>query len=67
MAIKKLILTPSQGRVIDALCELGQTDLVARKLKISIRTVEAHVTAALKANRYPNRLMLVLARDRENR
>jgi DNA-binding CsgD family transcriptional regulator len=67
VAAKTLILTPSQERVINALCELGQTDLVARKLKISIRTVEAHVTAALKANKYPNRLMLVLAKDRENR
>lgn len=64
---RKLILTPSQARVIDALCELGQTDLVARKLSISIRTVEAHVTTALRINKYPNRLMLVLARDRENR
>ena len=64
---KKLILTPRQARVIDALCELGQTDLVARKLGISTRSVEHYIHQALKANKYPNRLMLALAWDREHR
>ncbi len=65
--VKPLILNARQAEVLDAICELGQTDLVARKLKISPRTVEAHVRRALAVNNYPNRLMLALARDRENR
>lgn len=67
MAAKKLILTPRQARVVDALCELGQTDLVARRLGITSKSVEHYIGQALKANKYPNRLMLALAWDREHR
>lgn len=64
---KPLTLTPREQRVLDAICELGQTDLVARKLGVSPRTVEVYISRAMAANRYPNRLMLALARDRELR
>lgn len=64
---KKLILTKRQAEVLDALCELGETDLVARKLNLSQRSVSTYIIRALAANQYPNRLTLALARDRENR
>jgi hypothetical protein len=53
--------------MLDALCELGETDLVARKLRMSPRTVGTYISRIMAANNYPNRLMLALARDRENR
>ncbi len=64
---KPLKLTPREQAVLDAICELGQTDLVARKLDISPRTVEIYISRAMSTNKYPNRLMLALARDRELR
>ncbi len=64
---KALALNDRQAQVLDAICELGQTDLVARKLNISPRTVESHLRHAMAANHYPNRLTLALARDRELR
>jgi len=67
MAVKPLILTARQAEVLDAICELGETDLVAYKLKIKKRTVDHHVRHMLKTNKYPNRLTLALARDRETR
>ncbi len=65
--MKKINATPTQARVLDALCEFGQTDLVARKLRISPRTVEGYVSRAMASSGYPNRLMLVLAWDRMKR
>jgi DNA-binding CsgD family transcriptional regulator len=65
--VKKLVLTDHEARMLDALCELGETDLVARKLRISPRTVGTYIARIMAANNYPNRLMLALARDRENR
>ena len=64
---KKLILTERQAQVLDAIVELGQTDLAARKLGLSIKTIEAYVSRAMQANKYPNRLTLAIARDRELR
>ncbi len=64
---KPLKLTLREQAVLDAICELGQTDLVARKLGITTRTVEAYVSRIMAANGYPNRLMLALTRDRELR
>jgi DNA-binding CsgD family transcriptional regulator len=64
---KALSLTPREQSILDALCELGQTDLVARKLGLSPRTVGIYISRAMAANKYPNRLMLALAWDRENR
>jgi DNA-binding NarL/FixJ family response regulator len=64
---KALILTKSQARVLDALCDLGETDLVARKLGLSEKTVTVYISRSLVANQYPNRLMLALAWDRETR
>jgi DNA-binding NarL/FixJ family response regulator len=60
-----LILTEAQARVLDALCELGETDLVARKLKLSQRTVGVYINRIMRTNQYPNRLMLALAWDRQ--
>ena len=65
--MRKIKATPTQARVLDALCEFGQTDLVARKLRISPRTVEVYVSRILAASGYPNRLTLVLAWDRARR
>ena len=64
---KALTLTKSQARVLDALCEFGETDLVARKLGLSEKTVTVYISRSLVANQYPNRLMLALAWDREKR
>jgi DNA-binding CsgD family transcriptional regulator len=64
---KKLILTERQAQALDAIVELGQTDLAARKLGLSIKTIEAYVSRAMQANKYPNRLTLAIARDRELR
>ena len=64
---KLLKLSEHEARVLDALCELGETDLVARKLRLSKRTVGTYISRVMAANNYPNRLMLALARDRENR
>jgi DNA-binding NarL/FixJ family response regulator len=64
---KALILTKSQARVLDALCDLGETDLVARKLGLSEKTVTVYISRSLVANQYPNRLMMALAWDREKR
>ena len=60
--MRKIKTTPTQARVLDALCEL-----VARKLRISPRTVEVYVSRILAASGYPNRLTLVLAWDRARR
>lgn len=64
---KALTLTKSQARVLDALCELGETDLVARKLGLTEKTVTVYISTILRKNQYPNRLMLALAWDREKR
>lgn len=65
--MKSLSVTLRESQVLDALCELGQTDLVARKLGISIRTVENHIQRMMRENSHPNRLTLALAWDREKR
>ena len=64
---KPLKLTEAHARVLDALCELGETDLVARKLKLSQRTVGVYINRIMRTNQYPNRLMLALAWDRQKR
>ena len=64
---KLLILTKREAEILDALCELGETDLVARRVQLTFRTVEAYISRAVRANKYPNRLTLALARDRELR
>jgi len=65
--MKPLRLTPNQAAALDALCEFGQTDLAARRMNTDIKAIENYVRCAMKKNGYPNRLTLVLARDRENR
>ena len=64
---KALILTRREAEVLDAFCDLGETDLVARKLGVTERSVATYIARIMKKNMYPNRLMLVLAKDRENR
>lgn len=65
--MKPIIATPRQAAVLDALCELGQTDLVAYALRVKPRTVDEYVIRLMRQNKYPNRLTLVLAWDRERR
>ena len=65
--MKPLIVTQRQADVLDALCEFGQTDLAARRLGIGARTIEKHLQGIQATNKYPNRLTLVLAWDRQKR
>lgn len=65
--MKPLSITFRESQVLDALCDLGQTELVADRLGISKRTVEAHIQRAMLENGLPNRLTLALAWDRERR
>ena len=65
--MKPLRLTPNQAAALDALCEFGQTDLAARRMHTDTKAIENYVRCAMRKNGYPNRLTLVLARDRENR
>ena len=65
--MKPLRLTPNQAAALDALCEFGQTDLAARRMNTNNKAIENYVRCAMEKNGYPNRLTLVLARDRENR
>jgi DNA-binding NarL/FixJ family response regulator len=65
--MKKLNVTPSEARLLDALCELGQTDLIARQTGLSMRTVETYITRLLNKLGYPNRITLALAWDRQTR
>jgi len=65
--VKKLNVTPSEAKLLDALCELGQTDLVARKTGLSMRTVETYMTRLLNKLGYPNRITMALAWDRQAR
>ena len=65
--MKKISVTPSEAKLLDALCELGETDLVARKTGFAKRTVEAYLGRLIKKLGYPNRLSLALAWDRQTR
>lgn len=65
--MRKISVSIRESQVLDALCELGETDLVARKLNISMRTVERHINTMMARNKYPNRLTIVLAWDRMRR
>ena len=65
--MRKLSVTPSEAKLLDALCELGETDLVARKTGWTERTVEAYLGRLIKKLGYPNRLTLALAWDRQTR
>ena len=65
--MRKLNVTPSEAKLLDALCELGETDLVARKTGWTERTVEVYLARLIKKVGYPNRLTLALAWDREHR
>lgn len=65
--MKPLKVTPRQAEVLDLLIELGQTKLIAHRMKIDTKTVEMYIHRAMTANGYPNRLTLALAWDREMR
>lgn len=65
--MRKLNVTPSEAKLLDALCELGETDLVARRTGWTERTVEVYLARLIKKAGYPNRLTLALAWDREHR
>ena len=65
--MRKLNVTPNEAKLLDALCELGETDLVARRTGWTERTVEVYLARLIKKLGYPNRLTLALAWDREHR
>jgi DNA-binding NarL/FixJ family response regulator len=65
--VKKLNVTPNEAKLLNALCELGETDLVARRTGWTERTVEAYLGRLMKKLKYPNRLTLALDWDRMNR
>ena len=61
------VIDTREAAALDALCEFGQTDLAARRLNTNVKAIENYLYKAMSVNGYPNRLTLVLARDRENR
>ena len=65
--MRELVVTPRQAQVLDELCEYGETDLVAYRLKISKRSVMTYLSAIMEKNGHPNRLTLALAWDRQKR
>jgi len=65
--VRKLNVTPPEAKLLDALCELGETDLVARKTGLTERTVEEYLGRLIRKLKYPNRLTLALAWDRQTR
>jgi DNA-binding NarL/FixJ family response regulator len=65
--VRKISVTPSEAKLLDALCELGQTDLVARKTGWTERTVAVYLARLIKKLGYPNRLTLALDWDRQQR
>jgi DNA-binding NarL/FixJ family response regulator len=65
--MKKLSVTPSEAKLLDALCELGETDLVARRTGLAERTVDEYIGRLTRKLQYPNRLTLALAWDRQTR
>lgn len=65
--MKPLVVTPREAEVLDFLCELGQTKLIAHRMKISTSTVEHYIYRAMTNNGHPNRLTLALAWDRQKR
>jgi DNA-binding NarL/FixJ family response regulator len=60
-------LTPQQVRVLDALSETGNTKATARALDLTIRAVEEHLYHLYKRMGVKNRLLAVLAWDRNKR
>lgn len=65
--MKPIVATPRERAALNALCEFGQTDLAAYKLKVTHKAIEAHIYNLMRKNGHPNRLTLVLAWDRQNR
>ena len=65
--MRKIQATKRESEILDLLCDLGETDLIAYKLKISSRTIEAHILNLMKRNQYPNRLLLAVHWDRNRR
>lgn len=65
--MKPIKATPRQAQVLDLLCELGETRLVAYRLKIKPRTVEVYINRVMEENGHPNRLTLALLWDRYRR
>jgi len=65
--MRELKVTPRQAQVLDELCEFGETDLVAYRLKISPRSVTVYINRIMETNGHPNRLTLALAWDRQKR
>lgn len=65
--MKPLKLTPQEEQVIRLLCELGETKLVAHRLRIEPKTVHEYIRRAIARNGHINRLTLALAWDRLHR
>ena len=65
--MRPLKVTPRHAQVLDALCELGDTKLIAHKLKLAPKTVTVYINQAMEANGYPNRVTLALDWDRQHR
>lgn len=65
--MKPLILTDRQTQVLDLLCELGDTKLVAHRMGVETKSVHDYISRAVKSNGHINRLTLALAWDRQKR
>lgn len=65
--MKAIKVTQRQREVLNALCEYGQTDLVAYTLGVKEKSITDIIGLIMRNNGYPNRLTLALAWDRLNR
>jgi len=65
--MKPIKVTKRQREILNALCEYGQTDLIAYTLHITEKSVTEVIGRVMRNNGYPNRLTLALAWDRLNR
>ena len=65
--MKTIKVTKRQREILNALCEYGQTDLIAYTLGIKEQSVTDVIWRIMRNNGFPNRLTLALAWDRLNR
>lgn len=65
--MKTIKVTKRQREILNALCEYGQTDLIAYTLGITEKSVTEVIGRVMRNNGFPNRLTLALAWDRLHR
>jgi len=63
--MKPIRATSREAQVLDLLVELGDSRLIAHRLKIKPKTVTVYINRVMEMNGYPNRVTLALAWDRQ--